>query len=152
MIQSRFALQRLISFFVVRFLDKMISLVFISNIVKIILAHLSQRLIGEFIGYPWSGVRRQSPVVVRSRFQTSFSWKPLGQSKPNFMWCLLGKGNQSLYKSFRSHDQDGRHAHIWKKPLKIFFSRTGSHMILKLGMQHLRLVLSPYTCIGIGTG
>ena len=48
----------------------------------------------------------------------------------------LGRGNESLYKWSRSHDQDGRHAHIWYKPLKIFFSRTRNPMILKLGMQH----------------
>ena len=56
-----------------------------------ILAHLSRRLIGELIGYSWSGVR---PSVVvrrrRPRFQTSSSLKPLARSKPNFMWSLLG--------------------------------------------------------------
>ena len=25
----------------------------------------------------------------------------------------LGRGNESLYKWSRSHDQDGRHVHIW---------------------------------------
>ena len=30
-----------------------------------LLAHLSKRLIGELIGYPWSGVRRPLSVVVR---------------------------------------------------------------------------------------
>ena len=25
----------------------------------------------------------------------------------------LGRGNESLYKWSRSHDQDGHHAHIW---------------------------------------
>ena len=29
-------------------------------------------------------------------FQTSSSLKPLGQSMPNSMWSLLGKGNESL--------------------------------------------------------
>ena len=55
----------------------------------LLLAHLSQRLIGELIGYPWSGVRRRRPSVVHN-FKTSSSQKPLGQSKPNFMWSLLG--------------------------------------------------------------
>ena len=59
------------------------------------LAHLSQRLIGELIGYPWSGVRPSASsvrpsVVRRKQFQTSSSQKPLGLSKPNFMWSLLG--------------------------------------------------------------
>ena len=42
---------------------------------NILLAHLSQRLKGELIGYPWSGVRRGRP-----QFQTSSPLKPLGQS------------------------------------------------------------------------
>ena len=46
------------------------------------LAHLSRRLIGELIVYPWSGVRRPSSV---HNAQTSSSPKPLGRSKPNFM-------------------------------------------------------------------
>ena len=46
------------------------------------LAHLSRRLIGELIVYPWSGVRRPSYVVHNA--QTSSSQKPLGRSKPNF--------------------------------------------------------------------
>ena len=60
---------------------------------NVLLAHLSRRLTGELIGYPW--IRRPSSssvVVVRPHFQTSSALKPLGQSKPNFMWSLLGKG------------------------------------------------------------
>ena len=53
------------------------------------LAHLSQWLIGELIGYSWSGVRPSAASVRRKQFQTS-SPKPLGRSKPNFMWSLLG--------------------------------------------------------------
>ena len=55
-------------------------------------AYVSQRLIGELIGYPRSGVRRSSSSSVRPQFQTSSPLKPLGQSKPNFIWSLLGKG------------------------------------------------------------
>ena len=53
------------------------------------LAHLSRRLIGELIVYQWSGVRRRRPSSVHNA-QTSSSQKPLGRSKPNFMWSLLG--------------------------------------------------------------
>ena len=53
------------------------------------LAHLSRRLIGELIVYPWSGVRRPSGVRRRPssvhNAQTSSSQRPLGRSKPNFM-------------------------------------------------------------------
>ena len=54
----------------------------------ILLAHLSQRLIGEFIGY----CRPSSSVIHNA--QRSSSPKPLCQSKPNFMWSLLGQGER----------------------------------------------------------
>ena len=64
-----------------------------SQINNLILAHLSRRLIGELIVYPWSGVRPSSvirPSIVVHNAQTSSSQKPLGRSKPNFIWSLLG--------------------------------------------------------------
>ena len=30
----------------------------------------------------------------------------------------MGRGDESLIAKSRSHDQDGRHTHIWLKPLK----------------------------------
>ena len=59
-----------------------------ANFHSVLLAHLSRRLIGELIVYQWSGVLRTSSVVRNA--QTSSSQKPLGRSKPNFMWTLLG--------------------------------------------------------------
>ena len=50
-----------------------------------LLAHLSRRLIGELVGYPWSSVRPSSSVGVVHNAQTSFSPKMLGQSKPDCM-------------------------------------------------------------------
>ena len=44
------------------------------------LAHLSRRLIGELIGYSWSGVR-PSVVVRRPQFQTSISPQPVVVTK-----------------------------------------------------------------------
>ena len=61
--------------------------------VYLFLAHLSRRLTAALIGYPWSGVR---PSFVRPQFQRSSPLKPLGQSKPNFMWSLLGKGERKF--------------------------------------------------------
>ena len=46
------------------------------------------------------------------------------------------KRTGNVFKWSRSHDQDGRHAHIWEKPIKIFFTGTERLMTLKLGMQH----------------
>ena len=50
-------------------------------IAKILLAHLSQRLIGELIGNSWSGV---NPSLTISNIFSKTG------SKPNFMWSLLG--------------------------------------------------------------
>ena len=77
------------------------------------LAHLTQRLIGELIVYPWSGVHRRTSSRVVHNAQTSSSQKPLGRSKPNFMGASLGRGNEVLFAASGSHDQDGRHIHIW---------------------------------------
>ena len=65
-------------------------IIIIIIIIMTLLAHLSRRLIGELIVYPWSGVRRRRPSSVAHNAQTSSSQKPLGRSKPNFMWSLLG--------------------------------------------------------------
>ena len=58
-------------------------------------AHLSRRLTGELIGYPCSGFR--------SQFQTSSPLKPLGQSKPNYMWSNLDKGGTKVYINDQGH-------------------------------------------------
>ena len=74
-------------------------------------AHLSRRLIGELIGYSWSGVHPSSVVVVNN-------FKHLLQNRlPDQSQILcgasLGRGNESLFAASGSHDQDGRDAHIW---------------------------------------
>ena len=51
----------------------------------------------------------------------------------------MGLRNESEYKWFTSHDQDGCHAHTWWKPLKIFFLWTKRLTTLKLGMQYWQL-------------
>ena len=107
--------------------------VMLKAVKMLILAHLSQRLIGELIVYPCSGVLR---CCCRPPFSNVKN---------------VGRGNESLYKWSRSLDQDGRHANILLKPLKIFFSRTGSPMILKLGMKHLGLKLcNVYIMMNLG--
>ena len=56
-----------------------------NKLLRGLLAHLSRRLIGELVGYPWSSVRPSSSVGVVHNAQTSFSPKLLGQSKPDCM-------------------------------------------------------------------
>ena len=79
---------------------------------SVVLSHLSRGLMDELIVY--QSLRR--PSSVRPKFQTSSPLKPLGQLNSNFTWRLLKSGNESLFKWSWSHDQDGRHAHIWYKP------------------------------------
>ena len=44
---------------------------------------------------------RASPLKLRSQFHL------------NFTCCLVAKKKGNTYMWLRSHDQDGRHAHIW---------------------------------------
>ena len=88
-----------------------------------LLAHLSRRLIGELIVYPWSGVHRPSvrPSSVR-RLSTMLKHlllrNRLADQSQILCGASLGRGNDILFTASGSHDQDGRHAHIWSKPFK----------------------------------
>ena len=77
-----------------------------------LLAHLSRRLIGELIVYPWlaSVVRRRTSSVHNA--QTS-SENRLADQSQILCGASLGRGNEILFAASGSHDQDGRHAHIW---------------------------------------
>ena len=91
------------------------------TIFRCFLAHLSQRLIGELIGYSWSGVRPLS-VVVRPSVVNNFKCLLLRNRWADQSQILcgasLGRGNEILFAASGSHDQDGRHTHIWSKPFK----------------------------------
>ena len=39
-----------------------------------LLAHLSQRLVDELIGYPWSVVRRRRPSTISNVFSSETAW------------------------------------------------------------------------------
>ena len=85
----------------------------VSAISQLFLAHLSQRFIGELkcIVYPCSGVRR---CCRRPPFLNVFSSETAWPIKAKILCgASLGRGNESLSKWSRSHDQDGRQAHIW---------------------------------------
>ena len=89
---------------------------YMSNLGHLLLAHLSQRFIGELIhvGYSWSGVRPSSvrrPLLTISNIffsETVFPFKA-----KFYVGASLGRGNESLFAASVSHGQDGRHAHIW---------------------------------------
>ena len=77
-----------------------------------VLAHLSQRLMCELIVY--QSLRRPSGV-----FSSVLNFKHLlfWNHRANLIQISYGdslrRGNKCLYKWSWSHDQDGRHAHIW---------------------------------------
>ena len=85
--------------------------------VIILLAHLSRRLIGEPIVYQLSVVRpsvRPSSVHLSSTMLKDLLLRNrwAGQSQI-LCGASLGRGNDILFAASGSHDQDGRHAHIW---------------------------------------
>ena len=93
----------------------MISVYTVCNSFHIFLAHLSGRLIGELIVYPWSCVRRRLSVVRPSSTILKHLLLRNRLADQNQILCgaSLGRGNDILYAASGSHDQDGRHAHIW---------------------------------------
>ena len=98
--------------------------IFLRNTIRfgLFLAHLSRRLTGELIVYPWSGVRRRpssvrpSSVVRRPSFtmlKHLLLRNRLADQSQILCGASLGRGNEILFAASGSHDQDGRHAHIW---------------------------------------
>ena len=74
------------------------------------LAHLSRRLTGELIGYPWirrPSVRRRRPFTFSNIFSSETAWPIKAKFYVESPWeggtkvCINGPG------------PDGRHAHIW---------------------------------------
>ena len=76
------------------------------------LAHLSRRLIGELIVYPWSGVRLSS-VRPSSTMLKHLLRNRLADQNQILCGASLGRGNEILFGASGSHDQDGRHTRIW---------------------------------------
>ena len=67
------------------------------------LAHLSRRLTGELIVYPCSGVRPSSSSTISK----------ISETAEILCGASMVRVNESLFMGSWSHDQDGRHAHIW---------------------------------------
>ena len=104
-----------------------------------ILAHLSQRLIGELIGYSWSGVRPsvRRPSVRRGRPQCSkiFFSETAGPIKAKVYEEPPWVGGTIFCSRHLGHMTKMAAMPIYgKNPSKIFFSRTGRLIFTKLGM------------------
>ena len=98
----------------------------------LLLAHLSRRLTGEFIGYPWI----QRPSVVRpSTFSNIFSSEIAWPIKAKFYVEPPWEGGTKVYINGPGHMTKMAAMPIYgKNPSKIFFSRTSGPIFTKLGM------------------
>ena len=96
------------------------------------LAQLSQRLIGELIGYPWSVVVcRRRPSTISNVFLSETAW-PI---KAKFYVEPPWEGGTKVYINGPGHITKMAATPIYgKNPPKIFFSRTGGPIFTKLGM------------------
>ena len=98
------------------------------------LAHLSRRLIGELIVYPWSGIRRPSSVV-RSQCSNIFFSETAGPIKAKFYVEPPWVGGTIFCSRHPGHMTKMAATPIYgKNPSKIFFSGTGGPIFTKLGM------------------
>ena len=79
------------------------------------LAHLSRRLIGELIGYSWSGVR---PLSSFTMLKDLLLQNRLANQSQILCGASLGRGNDILFAASGSLNQNGHHAHLWLKPFK----------------------------------
>ena len=79
------------------------------NTGQLFLAHLSRRLIGELIGYSWSGV---CPSV-RPQCSKIFFSKTAWPIKAKFYVEPPWVGGTKVCLRHVGHDQDGRHTPIW---------------------------------------
>ena len=110
---------------------------FLIEIMVNLLANLSQRLIGELIGYSWSGVRPASvrhPLLSLTISNIFFS-KTACPIKAKFYVeppCVWGTKVSSRHLG---HMTKMAATPIYgKNPSKIFFSRTSGSIFTKLGM------------------
>ena len=110
-------------------------LVFVIKILSPVLAHLSRRLIGELIGYPWSGVRPSLVVHLRPQCSKIFFSETAWPIKAKFYVEPPWVGRTIFCSRHLGHMTKMAATPIYgKNPSKIFFSRTGGPIFTKLGM------------------
>ena len=99
-------------------------------------AHLSRRLIGDLIVYPWSGVRRRPSSVRRPQCSNIFS-ETAWPIKAKFYVEPLWVGGMKFCSRHLGHVTKMVATPIYRKnPSKIFFSRTGGPIFKELCMEH----------------
>ena len=107
---------------------------FDQKFVSACLAHLSRRLIGELIVYPWFGVRHTSSFV-RSQCSNIFFSETAGPIKAKFYVEPPWVGGTKFCSRHLGHMTKMAATPIYgKNPSKIFFSRTSGPIFTKLGM------------------
>ena len=79
----------------------------------LLLAHLSQRLIGELKEYSWSGVRLSASASSFTMLKDLLLRNRFANQSQILCGASLGKGNDILFAASGSHDKDGHHALIW---------------------------------------
>ena len=116
----------------------LVKLAFNEDIHNNFLAHLSQRLIGELIGYSWSGVRPSSSSIRPASSLTIsniFFSKTACLIKAKFYLEPPWVGGTKVCSRHLGHMLKMAATPIYgKNPSKIFFSRTGWPIFRKLGM------------------
>ena len=99
----------------------------------LILAHLSRRLIGELIVYPW--IWRTSSVRLRPQCSNIFFSETAWPIKAKFYVEPPWVGGTKFCSRHLGHMTKMAATPIYgKNPSKIFFSRTGRRISTKLGM------------------
>ena len=92
---------------------------------SMLLAHLSQRLIGELIVYPLSGVRRRPSSVRRPQYSNIFFSETAWPIKAKFYVEPPWAGGTKFCSRHMGHMTKMAATPIYgKNPSKIFFSRT----------------------------
>ena len=96
------------------------------------LAHLSQRLIGELIVYPYSSVRRSVlSSTISNISETACPIKAKFYVEPPW-----GRGTKVCLRHLGHLTKMAAMPIYGKNPSKIFFSRTSRPIFTKLGMRH----------------
>ena len=78
-----------------------------------LLAHLSQRLIGELVGYPWSSVQLYLSSASFTMLKHLFLRNCWANYNQIVCEASLDRWDDTFFVASGSHDQNGCHAHVW---------------------------------------